>query len=305
MTAVESPETVMMSTPKAGNRKSNQAKIKRDEEELEALMKEMNGEASEPTQNEDEEEDGTEESEQLQDTEDENDEETSEGDESLSSEELSFKKRYGDLRSHSQKEKQKLDEEIANLKEQLKEASNKGVVPPTDEEQMAVWVEKHPEIASVVATLAREQAKEMFGSRLDDLDNQQKELNRTKAENKIRENHSDFDELRASDEFHNWVEEQPKWIKDALYENEDDANSVIRVIDLYKSDKGDKQAAAKTAQKQAAALVTKGTKKTVSDVTEKPTYKESQIAKNSLSWFEKHEADIILAQKEGRFIYDL
>ena len=32
----------------------------------------------------------------------------------------------------------------------------------------------------------------------------------------------DFDELRESDDFHNWAEEQPKWVQDALYENQDD-----------------------------------------------------------------------------------
>ena len=41
-----------------------------------------------------------------------------------------------------------------------------------------------------------------------------------------------------SDTFHDWAEEQPKWVQDALYENADDPASVVRVIDLYKSDKG-------------------------------------------------------------------
>jgi hypothetical protein len=59
-----------------------------------------------------------------------------------------------------------------------------------------------------------------------------------KAENVIRKSHPDFDELRDSDEFHNWAEEQPKWVRDALYENMDDPASVIRVIDLYKVDNG-------------------------------------------------------------------
>ena len=48
----------------------------------------------------------------------------------------------------------------------------------------------------------------------------------------------DFESIRSGDEFHNWADEQPKWVKDALYENMDDAKSVARVIDLYKQDKG-------------------------------------------------------------------
>ena len=76
-------------------------------------------------------------------------------------------------------------------------------------------------------------------ARMQELDDKiQTEAERTKAETLIRKSHEDFDDLRASDEFHNWVEEQPKWVQDALYENSDDPASVVRVIDLYKVDKG-------------------------------------------------------------------
>ena len=33
--------------------------------------------------------------------------------------------------------------------------------------------------------------------------------------------HPDFDEIRDGDEFHEWAEDQPKWVQDALYENDD------------------------------------------------------------------------------------
>ena len=50
--------------------------------------------------------------------------------------------------------------------------------------------------------------------------------------------HPDFGEIRDSDDFHEWAEEQPKWGQDALYENDNDARSAARAIDLYKADKG-------------------------------------------------------------------
>ena len=75
-------------------------------------------------------------------------------------------------------------------------------------------------------------------AKLKELDKVQTEAQRVKAENTIRKSHEDFDDLRASDEFHSWVDEQPKWVQDALYENSDDPASVVRVIDLYKVDKG-------------------------------------------------------------------
>ena len=66
---------------------------------------------------------------------------------------------------------------------------------------------------------------------------------------KIRETHPDFDTLRKADEFHDWAEAQPKWVQDAIYENADDPASVVRVIDLYKVDKGLTKTAKKASKK--------------------------------------------------------
>ena len=92
-------------------------------------------------------------------------------------------------------------------------------------------------------------------TRLKELDEAQSEAQRVKAENKIRESHPDFDKLREADEFHNLADEQPKWVKDALYENADDPASVVRVIDLYKSDKGLTKEAKKANKKAVASPV--------------------------------------------------
>ena len=59
-----------------------------------------------------------------------------------------------------------------------------------------------------------------------------------KAEAELMKLHPDFMDIREDDKFHDWADEQPKWVQDALYENVDDAKSVARVIDLYKIDTG-------------------------------------------------------------------
>ena len=61
---------------------------------------------------------------------------------------------------------------------------------------------------------------------------------REKAEVELLKRHPDFAEIRDQDEFHNWVEAQPQWVQKALYENEHDAMSAARAIDLYKADMG-------------------------------------------------------------------
>ena len=48
-----------------------------------------------------------------------------------------------------------------------------------------------------------------------------------KAEAELLKYHPDFNEIREQDEFHEWAEEQPKWVQDALYENYTDAKSSI------------------------------------------------------------------------------
>ena len=34
--------------------------------------------------------------------------------------------------------------------------------------------------------------------------------------------HPDFSQIREDDSFHDWAEAQPKWVQDALYDNETD-----------------------------------------------------------------------------------
>ena len=64
---------------------------------------------------------------------------------------------------------------------------------------------------------------------------------REKAEVELLRLHPDFNDIRDSDDFHEWADEQPKWVQDALYENDNDARSAARAIDLYKADRGIKK----------------------------------------------------------------
>ena len=70
------------------------------------------------------------------------------------------------------------------------------------------------------------------------IDDMQMSATKEKAEAELMRLHPDFDEIRDSDDFHMWADEQPKWVQDALYENDNDARSAARAIDLYKADKG-------------------------------------------------------------------
>ena len=231
--------------------------------------------------------------------------ETQEDDSGLDAEEKSFKKRYGDLRRHMQEKEKEWNERIQAL--ESRKASDT-IIPPKTPEEINEWIKEYPDVAGIFNKIAEEKAKELFSkaeSRLKELDDAHSEALRLKAENVIRKSHDDFDELKAADEFHNWAEEQPKWVQDALYENADDPASVVRVIDLYKIDHKITKADKKANKKAAASVVTKRSKTSV-DADDAESYvKESDVAKMSSKEFEKNQDKINEALRSNKFIYDI
>ena len=271
------------------NYERKRKKLDDEEEEIKRLEAEQ---AGEPTEQQEE---ATEETEANSEDEE----------KALSGEEKSFKKRYGDLRRHIQKKEKEWEEKLETLQNTT---ARQGLVPPKSDEDIDEWAKEHPDVAGIVETIAAKKAQEMFAKaeiRLQELDDAQTEVTRAKAENKIKESHSDFNELREADEFHSWVDEQPKWIRDALYENSDDPASVVRVIDLYKVDKGLTTTAKKVKTKAAASTVTKRSKTQVDAEGISDSISESQVSKMSAREFEEKSDEITKAMRSGKFIYDM
>ena len=230
---------------------------------------------------------------------------TEEDDSNLSREEKSFKKRYGDLRRHMQQKEKDWEEKFEALEKRMEGGA---VVPPKSDEDIEAWAKEYPDVAGIVETIAAKKAQEMFRkaeSRLSELDKVQYEAVRKTAEAKISEAHPDFEKIRDSDDFHDWAEEQPKWVQDAVYENADDPASVVRVIDLYKSDKGLTKDAKKASTKKAASLVSKGSKANLDASETNGQITESEVARMSSKEFEERQDEITKAMRSGKFIYDM
>jgi hypothetical protein len=197
------------------------------------------------------------------------------------------------------------DEKFKTFERRLEKES---IIPPKSDEDIEEWAKEYPDVAGIVETIAAKKAQEMFSkaeARMQEFDKIQTEAERTKAESVIRKSHEDFDDLRASDEFHTWVDEQPKWVQDALYENSDDPASVVRVIDLYKVDKGLTKTAKKAKAKDAASTVTKRTKTQVDVEDANDVIRESEVARMSNKEFEEHSDEINKAIRSGKFVYDV
>ena len=274
------------------NHEKKRSRMEAEEEEIRKLEAEQRGEEDEEQQPEKE-------------ASKEKEADTEVKEETLSAEEKSFKKRYGDLRRHMQDKEKEWDEKFKTFEDRLKKES---IIPPKSDEDIEQWAKEYPDVAGVVETIAAKKAQEMFNKaevKLKELDKAQTEAQRVKAENVIRKSHEDFDDLRSSDEFHTWADEQPKWVQDALYENSDDPASVVRVIDLYKVDKGLTKTAKKAKAKDAASTVTKRTKTQVDVEDANDAIRESEVAKMSDMEFEERSDEINKAIRSGKFVYDV
>jgi hypothetical protein len=220
-------------------------------------------------------------------------------------EEKSFKKRYGDLRRHMSEKEKEWEEKFKALESGT---TNRQILPPKSDEDIAAWSSQYPDIASIVETIANKKADEKlskYKNQFEEYEKVTQDTMRQKAHNIIREAHSDFDELRKSDAFHAWADEQPKWVQDSLYENEDDAKAVIRILDLYKIDKGINPSAKKAKTKEAATMVSPRQKAQVDFDEDGAKVYESQVAKMSMEMYGKNEAKIMEAMRKGNFVYDI
>tara|TARA_A100001011_G_scaffold378550_2_gene443421 strand:- start:880 stop:1782 length:903 start_codon:yes stop_codon:yes gene_type:complete len=262
---------------------SQDERLKKDEAELEQLLKEQKGEQEAPTEEVKEEE-------------------------PTSAEEKTFKKRYGDLRRHTQEKEKDFQKQIDELKSQLSQATTKEMKLPKSDEDIDAWAKEYPDVAKIVETIAMKKAREQS----EDLEKKLKEINefnqstkKEKAEVELMRIHPDFDQIRESDDFHNWAEEQPKWVQNALYENQEDAKSAARAIDLYKVDRGITANKASNNDKEAATQVKTKASKTNPTVDGTKKIKESDVQKMSANEYEKKSDVIMEAIRSGNFIYDV
>jgi hypothetical protein len=130
-------------------------------------------------------------------------------------------------------------------------------------------------------------------------------VTREKAETQLLQFHPDFNEIKDTDSFHDWADEQPKWVQDALYENENDARSAARAIDLYKADMGIANKKKANTNDAAKSVNTKGTRNTPQADETKSFLKESQVNKMSAKEYEQNSDTIMEAIRSGKFIYDI
>ena len=285
MTDVVIPQQVKVAA--FAKRNKNTDRIEQDEEEIRQLEEKRNAPPVEPVKKDDD----------------------LDGPEPTDAEERTFKKRYGDLRRHSQKIQHDLQTQLDSIKEQLEKTAAKEMKLPSSEADLAQWMQSYPDVAKIVETIAIKKAKEQsrgIEERLKRIDDLEKQALIDKAEADLMRLHPDFAQIKQDDEFHDWVEQQPKWIQQALYDNDTDAVAASRAIDLYKADKGIKTRTKKDDTKDAARSVnTRFERNTPSATNTEGVFSESQVDKMTIQQYEANEEAIVASMRNGTFVRDL
>jgi len=271
----EAPKTMMM------QRKSRvQERVEEDEAELKELLAEQEG--TEVEAKEDAEPDNA--------------------------EERSYKKRYADLRRGSQKAKEDLEQRINALETQLKQSAAQEIKLPKSDEDIDTWASEYPDVAAIVETIAIKKAREQqagLADKVKEIDEMRETASRERAEVDLLKAHPDFGEIRDSDDFHNWAEEQPKWVQDALYENDNDARSAARAIDLYKADMNIKTKKPSGNKDAAKSVNTRNSRSQPDAESNNNKLSESKVNRMTTKEYEKHQDEIMEAIRGGNFIYDI
>ena len=218
-----------------------------------------------------------------------------------------YKKRYDDLKKHYDS---KLNEFKSREQELLDEAASNrpAYKAPKSPEELEKFRTDYPDVYDVVETVAHMESEtkaKVLEERLSKLQERETELMRESAEKRLTEKHPDFEDIRNSDDFHDWAKEQPKSIQDWIYKNADDADLASRAIDLFKKDIGmdlpkTKSSSTKPTKGSAADMVS--TKTTSVDTKQEKVWSEKEIAAMSMAEYDKYENAISEAWQEGRII---
>ena len=220
---------------------------------------------------------------------------------------VDYKKRYDDLKRYYDRKLGDWNTKEGDLKAQL-QANRPKYTPPKSEEELQAFKKDYPDIYGVVETVSHLQSQNEMQSLQDEVGSLKKAnqaLAQREAQLELSKLHPDFNEIKESDDFHNWADSQPMEIKSWIYENNSNGRLAARAVDLYKKDRGlglDKKATEGNKVSQGADLLVKTNEQIQPPTNNQVIFKSSDFEKMSDAEFERNEKEILIAQREGRII---
>lgn len=216
-----------------------------------------------------------------------------------------YKKRYDDLKRHYDQKLSEFKQKEQELTAMAKNAQPQYEAPKTPEE-LEKFKTEYPDLYDTVESVAYMRSSEQVNQLQEQLQMiQQREATALKreAEADLISRHPDFEDIRGSDSFHKWADDQPEQIQDWIYKNPDNAMLASKAIDLFKLETGlSTQTKSQPRKPQGSAADIVSTKTTTVDAQQPKIWTEREIAAMSLDTFDKYEDEINLAVTEGRVV---
>ena len=217
-----------------------------------------------------------------------------------------YKKRYDDLKRHYDS---KLNEFKSREQELIEEATSNRTEykAPKSPEELEEFKNNYPDVDEVVEAVAHLQSgtkAKVLEERLSKLQERENQLVRQDAEKRLMERHADFEDIRNSDDFHEWAKEQHSSIQAWVYDNDNNADLASRALDLFKKDFGIEPTKTKSnsrqTRKSAADMVSTKTKSI--EPNQQKVWSEKEISAMSVAEFDKFEKEISDAMQMGRIV---
>jgi hypothetical protein len=237
------------------------------------------------------------------------------------SEESTYKGRYSNLRREFGKKTTEFKEleaslngKIAELEAKMNAAPAVDIQIPEDSEEFEAWKKEYPQAAEMMERVASQQVaavEQKYTAKFSELEEKEQKLTRKQAEVELTALHPDWLDIKADENFHAWVEEQPTAVQKTLYEEASDAVAVGKILNYYKAETSaaSSQDPAEPKKKSKAIgdaeLVSPKQTPTAPKTSKGKTIKESDIENLHPKEFEAMLPEIQKAQDEGRFEYDL
>ena len=219
-----------------------------------------------------------------------------------------YKKRYDDLKKHYDSKLYEWRQERESLtnEQAMLSSFEDDPVPQESNAEIDQFKESYPEVYSMVEQVSTKNASkevEELRAEVNRLSQREEELQAKSAYQQLLALHPDFPEIKKSDDFKGWLDEQPPSIAEGVTGNSSDVKYASRVLDLYKADKGLNKKRGRP-RRSAAEAVTKTNAKTVSVNQEanKKTWTTSEIRKLKPHDFDRLESELDLANAEGRIV---
>lgn len=233
----------------------------------------------------------------------------------VTAEEAMWKKRYADLRRHTDKLKNEATAEIEGMKSRYEQLAKGQIKLPKSEDDVIEWMGKYPEFAGILETIVSKRVNDGqrdVNRRVQELEQKQNELSVKEAYMELKSRHPDLDKLlHKESKFHDWLATKSQKYQDAIYVNIDVEDAAF-VIDKYKSQekKGKPQGEEDSSFEKEAAKVVRSGRGTqeISDDFGDYLFSESQIERESSKnsrWFDANEEKIMDAMRKGKVLLDL